>query len=65
MINILVVDDQKHIRDGLQAMLHQFPLELNNIYCAASGMEALIFLRQHNIHIVITDIMMPDRKSVV
>ncbi|WP_146752150.1 response regulator [Paenibacillus taichungensis] len=60
MINILVVDDQKHIRDGLQAMLHQFPLELNNIYCAASGMEALIFLRQHNIHIVITDIMMPD-----
>ncbi|WKL02198.1 hypothetical protein Q0F98_39020 [Paenibacillus amylolyticus] len=34
MINILIVDDQKHIRDGLQAMLHQFPLELNNIYCA-------------------------------
>lgn len=42
MINILVVDDQKHIRDGLRAMLPQFPLELNNIYCAASGMEALI-----------------------
>lgn len=25
MINILIVDDQKHIRDGLQAMLRQFP----------------------------------------
>ncbi|MGD0031298.1 response regulator [Paenibacillus illinoisensis] len=60
MINILIVDDQKHIRDGLQAMLHQFPLELNNIYCAASGIEALTLLRQHCIHIVITDIRMPD-----
>ncbi|MEC0125176.1 response regulator [Paenibacillus pabuli] len=60
MINILVVDDQKHIRDGLQAMLHQFPLELDHIYCTASGTESLILLRQHNIHIVITDIMMPD-----
>ncbi|UOK61244.1 response regulator [Paenibacillus sp. OVF10] len=60
MINILIVDDQKHIRDGLQAMLHQFPLELNNIYCAASGVEALCLLRQYCIHIVITDIMMPD-----
>ncbi|MFC9708714.1 response regulator [Paenibacillus sp. NPDC056933] len=60
MINILIVDDQKHIRDGLQAMLLQFPLELNHIYCAASGVEALSLLRQHSIHIVITDIMMPD-----
>lgn len=60
MINILIVDDQKHIRDGLQAMLHQFPLELNNIYCAVSGIEALSLLRQHCIHIVITDIRMPD-----
>ncbi|MBY0215369.1 response regulator [Paenibacillus illinoisensis] len=59
-MNILIVDDQKHIRDGLQAMLHQFPLELNNTYCAASGMEALNLLRQHHFHIVITDIRMPD-----
>lgn len=60
MINILVVDDQKHIRDGLQAMLRQFPLQLDNIYCAASGIEALQILRQYSIQLVITDIMMPD-----
>ncbi|HBU82240.1 MAG TPA: hypothetical protein DEF35_11455 [Paenibacillus sp.] len=60
MMNILIVDDQKHIRDGLQAMLLQFPLELNNIYCAASGIEALNLLLQHSVHIVITDIRMPD-----
>lgn len=60
MINILVVDDQKHIRDGLQAMLRQFPLQLDNIYCASGGIEALQILRQHSIQLVITDIMMPD-----
>lgn len=60
MINILIVDDQKHIREGLQAMLHQFPLQLDSIYCAASGMEALQLLRQHSIQMVITDIKMPD-----
>jgi two-component system response regulator YesN len=60
MINILVVDDQKHIRDGLQAMLCQFPLQLGNIYCAGNGIEALEILRQHSIQLVITDIRMPD-----
>ncbi|MFF2911570.1 response regulator [Paenibacillus sp. NPDC057934] len=60
MINILIVDDQKHIRDGLQAMLRQFPLQLDNIYCAVNGIEALEILRQHVIQLVITDIRMPD-----
>ncbi|MEK3672190.1 response regulator [Paenibacillus sp. FSL R10-2771] len=60
MINILVVDDQKQIRDGLQAMLRQFPLQLDHIYSAVSGIEALELLRQHSIQLVITDIRMPD-----
>ncbi|QJD86330.1 response regulator transcription factor [Cohnella herbarum] len=60
MINILIVDDQKHIRDGLQAMLSQFPIELNTLYSAASGIEALQLIRQHGIQLVITDIRMPD-----
>lgn len=60
MFNILIVDDQKHIRDGLQAMLRQFTLQPDEIYCAASGVEALQQLRQHSIQLVITDIMMPD-----
>lgn len=60
MINILIVDDQKHIRDGLQAMLRQFPLQPGHIYSAANGIEALELLRQHSIQLVITDIRMPD-----
>lgn len=60
MINILIVDDQKHIRDGLQAMVRQFPLQFDHIYCAGNGIEALQLLRQNDIHLVITDIRMPD-----
>ncbi|MEK3835139.1 MULTISPECIES: response regulator [unclassified Paenibacillus] len=60
MINILVVDDQKHIRDGLQAMLCQFPQQPGHMYSAANGLEALELLRAHSIQLVITDIRMPD-----
>lgn len=57
---MLIVDDQKHIRDGLQAMVRQFPLQPDSIYCAGNGIEALQLLRQNSIQLVITDIRMPD-----
>jgi len=60
MINVLIVDDQKHIRDGLQAILRQFPQPLDGIYCAGNGIEALRIMRQTRIQLVITDIRMPD-----
>ena len=65
MINILIVDDQKPIRDGLQAMLRQFPLLLGDIYSAGNGVEALELLRSHNIQLVITDIRMPDMDGLM
>lgn len=60
MFNLLIVDDQKPIRDGLHAMLRQFPLELGEIHSAGNGIEALQVLRQTRIDLVITDIRMPD-----
>ncbi|MBU5674032.1 response regulator [Paenibacillus brevis] len=60
MMNILIVDDQKNIRDGLQAMLHQFPMQMDHIFCAVNGIEALQILREQSIQLVITDIRMPD-----
>ncbi|MHA0856997.1 response regulator transcription factor [Paenibacillus sp. CMAA1364] len=65
MINILIVDDQKHIRDGLQAMLCQFLKQLGNIYTAVNGIEALGLLSQHSIQLVITDIRMPDMDGLM
>lgn len=60
MLNILIVDDQTHICEGLKTMLRQFPLPIGSIHEAASGLEALRILRQHSIQLVITDIRMPD-----
>lgn len=60
MFNIIIVDDQKQIRDGLQTMLSQFSLPFDNIYSAANGLEAKKILQQQSIQLVITDIKMPD-----
>lgn len=60
MTAILIVDDQVNIREGLRTMLSQFPLELDGVYSAANGIEALQLLRNHSIQLVITDIRMPD-----
>lgn len=60
MLDILIVDDQKRIRDGLQAMLRQFPMPMGALHCAGNGVEALELLRTGNIRLVITDIRMPD-----
>ncbi|PWW05060.1 two-component system response regulator YesN [Paenibacillus cellulosilyticus] len=60
MFNVLIVDDQRNIREGLQAMLSQFPLPLGELFCAANGVEALRLLQESLIHLVITDIRMPD-----
>ncbi len=59
-MNVLIADDQKHIRDGLQAMLQQFSMEINHIFSAANGYEALQILHQNEVQLVITDIKMPD-----
>lgn len=60
MCDIVIVDDQKNIRDGLRAMIGQFPLRIGTLHSAANGIEALRVLRQHDVQLVVTDIKMPD-----
>lgn len=58
MFQILVVDDEKEIRDGLRA----WPWEKLRVRAAGScsnGFEALQFLSSHPVDIVMTDIRMP------
>ncbi len=56
MFNILVVDDQAHIR-----RLYEYTLEKNGYkpYTAADGKQALEVLAQEHIDLVILDVMMP------
>ncbi|BFT74665.1 response regulator [Paenibacillus sp. P36] len=59
MINLLIVDDEKNIRRGLQSVIErQFP-NLFNYRFAENGQEALELLSQEPADIMFTDIRMP------
>ncbi len=55
-MNVLVVDDEKLIRDVIKEYLIQ---EHYNIYEASNGQEAIEIVKNNNIDLVILDIMMP------
>ncbi|OPH53393.1 DNA-binding response regulator [Paenibacillus ferrarius] len=57
-MDILIVDDETVIREGIQRTLqNRFPE--HNIHLAANAEQAIALLRSHRIQIVLTDILMP------
>lgn len=57
MINILIVDDEQHIR----TLLEKYAIfEGYSVYTASNGMDALEMCRKQNFDIIIMDIMMPE-----
>ncbi|MGL4848486.1 MAG: response regulator transcription factor [Clostridium sp.] len=61
MFNILVVDDEKEIRDAINIYLRGERLQ---VYNASNGIEALDIIDEKNIHLVILDIMMPKMDGI-
>ena len=58
MFNIIVVDDEINIREGIRDFITgKFP-DVNVSGCFEDGMDAINFLKQNNADIVITDIRM-------
>ena len=57
---ILLVDDEPEILFSLKGLLRR---EFN-LYTAESGQEALAILRQHPIHVIMTDQRMPEMTGV-
>lgn len=55
--NILIVDDEKEIRDLIEINLRR---EGYCIFKASCGKEALDILEKEEIHLIVLDIMMPD-----
>ena len=55
--NVLVVDDEKNIREGLQKALE---MDGHNVYLAADGREAWQLIENEEIDLVITDLRMPE-----
>jgi DNA-binding response OmpR family regulator len=56
IITILVVDDDKEIREAIRTLLSK---EGYNVVTAADGMEAMDALTQHPIRLILLDVMMP------
>ena len=59
---VLLVDDEKQITEGLEAILHPEPYE---VMSAHSAPEALALLRRRHIDVVISDECMPDMSGSV
>lgn len=59
--NILVVEDDKEIRDGIEIFLKS---QGYHVYKAADGVEGLKVIGRETIHLAIVDIMMPRMDGV-
>lgn len=58
---ILIVEDDKEIRDGIEIYLKSQGYE---VYKAADGVEGLEQIRSHEIHLAIVDVMMPRKDGI-
>lgn len=58
--NLLIVDDEELIRQGLKARLEYLQIETDEIFEASNGKEALEIVDSYPVDVVITDIRMPD-----
>lgn len=60
MINVLIVDDEYHIREGINDSIPWEQLDLHSVGTAVSGLDAWNKVKIQKINIVILDINMPD-----
>jgi DNA-binding NarL/FixJ family response regulator len=64
MINVLIADDHKIVRDGLKSILMQHPVEVTVTGEAASGTEVLALLEVVAADLVLMDIDMPELNGI-
>ncbi|CAI6086400.1 response regulator transcription factor [Cohnella sp. JJ-181] len=60
MKTLLIVDDEPRTRLGIQKTLVAWAAGKYQIESAASGVEALEWLKTHPVHVIITDVRMPE-----
>lgn len=59
MFNVMVVDDEKSMREGLQKFLARQEDLFDEVYTAANGVEAVQLLKEKQPQVIVTDINMP------
>jgi two-component system response regulator YesN len=63
-MNVLIVDDEQLIRDGIRCMLQSRDAEPADIFEACNGAEALEIISERDVDIVVTDIKMHDMDGI-
>ena len=58
-LEVLVVDNSAAIRKILQRVLRQTGLPIKVIHEAGNGEEALAVLKEHKVHLILSDVIMP------
>jgi len=61
MFNVLVVDDEREIRDAIEIYLRG---EGMKVFKAKDGIEALEILEKEKMHLIILDVMMPNLDGI-
>ncbi|MFD0961726.1 response regulator transcription factor [Paenibacillus chungangensis] len=64
MFQILIVDDEEHAADSLSISLDWAKYGVQKVFTAYSGYEAMEVLRSETIHLLITDIRMPEMSGL-
>ncbi|WP_100404716.1 response regulator [Bacillus solitudinis] len=60
MINLMIVDDEEHVRLGIKSLIKWEAYDICIIAEARDGAEALELLEHHHVDILMTDIRMPE-----
>lgn len=60
MMQILLVDDESYVTESLKQTIPWGQLDIKQVYCASSALEAIDLLEAEAIDIVVTDIRMPE-----
>lgn len=64
MFNVIIVDDEVIIREGIRNFINWDNLNCKIVCTAADGLEAMRYLDNHPVDIVITDIRMPGKDGL-
>jgi YesN/AraC family two-component response regulator len=64
MQTILIVEDEKIIRQGIRKMIERFDIEVGTILEASNGIQALKVLGETKVDLMLTDVKMPKMDGI-
>jgi|GEM_PF-3428285 len=59
-LTLLIVDDETNTREGLARFIDWAQCGIGRVETAANGLEALVFVRNNRVDIIVSDIKMPE-----